>query len=219
MNYLLLGDDSFSKDKKIAEFKKKFFPQPNALHFDFETLYGLKLEAETLKKALVTLPAVATQRLIVIRQVHKLSAQNQELILDFLKKKEKYVVLILDSEEAEPTTAFLGKCAKACEVLPFSKAISQNVFDMTNAMGRRQMADALGILSNLLNSGIQPVQIMGGLVWFWGKSRVRLSPKKFKQGLEALQEADLNIKRSRLKPDNALEVVVVKLGSLLHQFS
>ena len=215
MHYLLIGDDPSVKDKKIAELKTKFLPQPNALNFDFEILHGLKLEPETLKKSLVTLPVVAAKRLIVLRQIQKLNAHNKELVLEFLNNKESYFVLVLDCDEGEISESFLGKCAKLCEVLNIQKKAEQNVFDMTNAMGRRQTADALGILSNLISSGIQPVQIVGGLIWFWGKSKERLTPVRFVKGLNALQEADLNIKRSRIRPEMALEILVVKLSSLL----
>ena len=51
---------------------------------------------------------------------------------------------------------------------------------------------------------------MGGLVWSWGKARSFARRENFQKGLVALQEADLNIKRSRLAPQQALEVLVVK---------
>jgi hypothetical protein len=41
-----------------------------------------------------------------------------------------------------------------------------------------------------------------------------MPPAKFEKGLLALGEADLNIKRSRLKPEQALELLVVKLCAL-----
>ena len=59
------------------------------------------------------------------------------------------------------------------------------------------------------------LQLMGGLVWFWGKLKQRISAEKFKKGLLHLQEADLNIKRSRIKAEYALEVLVVKLCLLI----
>ena len=82
-------------------------------------------------------------------------------------------------------------------------------------MTARNPVEALKILGNLLVEENHPLQIMGGLIWFWGKSRTRLSADQFKKGLMCLQEADLNIKRSRLKPEHTLEVLVVKLSSLI----
>lgn len=78
----------------------------------------------------------------------------------------------------------------------------------------RSPAEALKMLTQLLEEGSHPLQILGGLVWFWGKSRERLSPAQFKKGLLALQEADLNIKRSRTRPEHSLEILIVKLASL-----
>ena len=56
---------------------------------------------------------------------------------------------------------------------------------------------------------------MGALVWFWGKSQDRMPGERFRKGLLVLQEADVNIKRSRLKPEYAVEVAVIKLMRLL----
>ena len=43
----------------------------------------------------------------------------------------------------------------------------------------------------------------------------KVSGDNFKQGLFILQEADLNIKRSRLDPEHAIETAVVKLTELI----
>ncbi len=85
---------------------------------------------------------------------------------------------------------------------------------MTRVMAN-DPAQALKILNELLEEGIHPLQIMGGLLWFWGKEKFRLKGDRYNKGLLVLQEADLNIKRSRLLPEHAIEVVVVKLCSLL----
>lgn len=215
MHYLLLGDDTLAKDKKILEIKKKFFPSPEAFSFDYELLHGHKLEPDTLKKALITLPVIAPQRLILIRQVSKLTAANKQLILDFLRNKQPHAILVLDSDEGEDRDAFTSQLTKNCQVFRFGEGVKQNVFDMTKAVALRKPIEALSILANLFSQGTQPLQIMGGIVWFWGKNKGRLSKVKFRQGLLALQEADINIKRTRLKPEHALEILVVKLCSLL----
>jgi DNA polymerase III delta subunit len=51
-------------------------------------------------------------------------------------------------------------------------------------------------------------------VWYWGKEGRMLAKTKFERGLQALEEADLNIKRSRLNPEYAVEKLVVELMSL-----
>ena len=83
---------------------------------------------------------------------------------------------------------------------------------MTNALSAHDPVEACAILNNLFAQGIIRCRSWGGLIWFWGKSRPRLSAENFRKGLEALQEADLNIKRSRLKPEHGVELLVVKLA-------
>lgn len=211
MIYLLLGEDSPAKDQKIADLKRKFLSSAEALEFDYEVLDGDKLEPSTLKKALLALPAVAKKRLIVIRTAHKLNAQNKKLVLELAQSKTDHAVLILDFPQFDHKDHFTAALNPMAQTIPFQQAGKYNVFDMTRAISARHPVEAIQILSVLLSEGNHPLQIMGGLVWFWGKSKDRLSVEGFKKGLLALQEADGNIKRSRLKPEYALEVAVTKL--------
>jgi len=211
MVYLLSGEDSLAKDQKIEEIKGKSFPSEEAVKFDFEILHGAKLGSDVLKKSLVALPAIAPHRVVVIRAIQKLNPHNKELILEFIQKKEPQVVLILDDTEGDARNSFIKKLSAHVQVLRFSKGKKQNVFDMTKAMSSGNAAQALKTLHELMEEGTHPLQLMGGLIWYWGKEKNRLSSARFNKGLQQLQEADLNIKRSRLKPDEAMEVLVVSL--------
>ena len=212
MTYIFLGPDYTAKEKKITEIKEKLLPSPEAIQFDFEVLYASKLESEQLKKSLLGLPAVAKQRLVMIRECHKFNEENKELILEFTKKPGA-CVLILDSDKADADSEFIKKLGRSAKISVFGSEEVLNVFTMTRAISVGKKAEALKILSQLLSRGERPLQIMGGLVWYWKNSRRDLSLERFKKGLLALQEADLNIKRSRLKEEHALELLVVKLCS------
>lgn len=214
MTYLLLGSDGPAKDLQIAEIKKKVV-DVDTFQFDCEVLHANKLDPADLKKALLALPALAKKRLVVIRTIEKFNQQNKDIILTFLKQDQPHVDVILDSNEAELSNAFLKDVAQFAKVIQFKKEIPANVFDMTNAIAAQKTTQALKILGDLLAADIHPLQIMGGLVWFWGKSKNRVRNENFHQGLRVLQDTDLNIKRSRLKPEHALEVLVVKLSSLI----
>jgi len=216
MIYLFLGEDREAKEQKIAEIKKKCLPSNDASKLDFESLHGSKIDPPELKKSLIALPAVSCKRLILIRTVEKLNTQNKKILLDFIQSENEHAVLILDSDEASPKNSFLSKISAVAKVMRFgSGMVKKNVFDMTSAMENRDSPRALKILANLMSGGDHPLQIMGGLVWFWGKSKNRLSADQFKKGLLVLQEADLNIKRSRLKPEYAVEMAVTKLSLLI----
>ena len=215
MHYLLLGEDGLAKDQKISEIKNKILTSEDAVKFDYEVLHSPKLNPAEFKKTLLTLPALSAQRVVVMRAIDKLDPQNKILILDFLKSEPAYLVLILVCDEPQLPTAFMQSLTPFVRISNFHKGVKQNVFDMTNEISRRNPQGALSILAILLENGAHPLQIMGGLVWFWGKLRQQLAGARFKEGLNILQEADLNIKRSRLLPEYTLEVLVVKLSALV----
>ena len=56
--YLFLGADKAQKDAQIGEIKKRFLPSRESREFDYELLYGHKLDSDTFKKSLLALPAV-----------------------------------------------------------------------------------------------------------------------------------------------------------------
>lgn len=215
MIYLLIGDQVQPKDQKIEDIKKKYLSSDNSFFFDYEVLYGTKLNAADLKKSLLNLPAVISKRVVIIKTAQKLDAQNQEIILSFVKTKPSHIILIFDFDAAEETGAFYKKMQPHGEVFKFISPPKSNVFDMTRCIEQRNLVNALKVLHELFESGQHPLQIMGGVVWFWGKQKQRLSRDKFGQGLLALKEADLNIKRSRLDPEQTIEVLMTKLSGLI----
>jgi len=216
MIYLLLGEDGAAKESKIAQIKAQNLPSDDALKLDFESIDGQKCDPAQLKKALLALPAISKNRLIHIQSTEKFNDHNKKIILDFIDSDHSHVAVIFNSDAPSAKNNFLKKIAEKAEVLQFGRAqTSSNVFDMTRAMERRDPTGALKMLDSLLDEGNHPLQIMGALVWFWGKCKNRLSAESFKKGLLVLQEADLNIKRSRLNPNYCVEIVVTKLSSLI----
>ena len=137
MTYLFLGQDLTAKNTKIAEIKKKVCPSPEALKFDCETLYAQKLGPDELKKALIALPAVSKERLIIIKECHKLTAQNKELILELIRNPGP-CILLLDSEKWDKADAFVKKLSRTAKILQFKTETPLDVFSLTRliSMGK-----------------------------------------------------------------------------------
>lgn len=214
MIYFFLGHDSQAKDVQIAELKQKLFTSADAPKFDYEVLHAHKLEADTLKKALIAIPVLSKKRLIVIRQAQKLRASHKNIIFQIYKEKSNDCIVILDFDGALNDDEFSKRLNKKAKIVQFRKNIEINVFDLGRAITTRKSAEALKMVNVLLEKGDYPLQIIGGLVWSWGKSRTGMAPERFHEGLVAFRQADHNIKRSRLKADHALELLVVRLCSL-----
>jgi len=217
MIYLFLGDDLPAKDAKINEIKNKLFKDSQeALAFDFDNLDAKELGDDALKKAFLTLPAIAPHRLIILRQVHKLKSADIQVLFNFCKKPEKYCDLVLESSEStlKGDLKDLPLYAKGAVL---GKPEGPNVFDMTRMISAQRGGEALKMLDGFYREDVHPLQIMGALVWYWGKEGKACGKERFERGLKALQEADMNIKRSRLEPRYAVEKLVVELGLLLRR--
>ncbi len=214
MAYLLVGHNPQKKDEKLNGLKDKFFKDPSAAAFDYETLSAHKLDSDDLKKSLLSLPHVASVRMVVIRQCERLNEHNRELVLEVLQEKPKTLELVLDFEEVDQKSAFFSKLKPLTQILSIETEKTANVFDMTRLISARDTVGAIKMLHQLMENNAHPLQIMGGLVWYWGKERERLDARRFVQGLMVLEEGDLNIKRSKLNPEHAVEKVVVELALL-----
>jgi len=216
MIYLLVGDDRVAKDHKTEEIRSAYLTDKDARHFDYESLDGQDLDTDALKKALVSLPAIAAKRIIHIRPADKFHDGHKRIIKDFAHSGQSHAIVILDFDKLPSNSRFKSDLGKGVKYIKLSSQKEQgDVWSVTGAMERRDPAKALKALGRLIEDGSHPLQIMPGIVWFWGSLKRRLPADSYKKGLLVLQEADLNIKRSRLKPDFALELAVTKLSSLI----
>jgi DNA polymerase III delta subunit len=215
MTFLFLGNQTQTKATKIEQIKAQHLKTPEARHFDCETLYADKLDKDDLKKALVSLPAVSAKRLVIVHLIERLKSDHQRIIEEFLGQKPGATVLVLDGERTDLKNEFYARLRSHAKVMICDDADKKSAFDMTKQIERRQSSDALKTLYQLVTEGEPPVKILGALVWFWSRMRQKVSRQHFQQGLQCLQEADVNIKRSRLDPVYALEKCVVSLADLL----
>ena len=212
---LFSGPDRQAKDQHILSLKNRWLTSADALSFDFNTFYAAKLDLDAFQQSLASLPVVAQKRVIVLHNCEKLVARHQDFLKQYLAQPYSYVVLILDTDESDLKAAFFKAIASRVSVVHFGTSASKSVFDVTKAMSANQPAEALKRLKDLIDVGQHPLQLIGGILWFWKNNQLRLSADKKEKGLRLIQEADLNIKRSRMTAQQSVEVLVVKLCSLI----
>jgi len=215
MIYLIVGENSEKKEEKIQSLKKQFLQSPDSNLFDYEVFYGEKVDPQALRASLLALPILGGKRVVMVRHFTALNERCRNIVTEAAATSQDHCVLILEDEEVEAKSAFVRKLVGPVEVIDFKKEKKANVFNMTDALARRDPAGALHILDGLLADGAHPLQIMGGVVWFWRNRQGRTAQARYEKGLLFLQEADLNIKRSRLRPEYALEMLIVQLGGLV----
>ncbi|MBF0619620.1 MAG: hypothetical protein HQL19_05580 [Candidatus Omnitrophica bacterium] len=217
MHYLLLGLDADLKDRALQQLKAELFASSDMLKFDYDVLDGdgRRLRGEDLQKAFLALPVLAPQRLIHIRVAEKLSKENLELVLAFLKEGDSAAVLVLDAAEWDGTTKTRGAIQAMMKVVGAVSEAGPSTFRMMDAVTAGRASAALLMLKKILDDGTAEEWILGGMRSSWVKFKSGVSADKYKKGLLVLQEADIALKRSRYPSrENVLEVTVVKLASL-----
>lgn len=217
MIYLLTGPDRLSKDQFIQEIKNKLFKDKSAVSFDSDVFYCQKVSKTDFQESLTKLPVVAQKRLVILKNILKAKKDFQDAVLNYLSDPFEHIVLIFDEDKWDGRNAFAKKVkAKKVQTKVFGQVQEKSIFDMTNAMQSRQPDLALKHAHSMMEQGSHPLQMIGVILWFWKKQSERFSSEVTKKGLSVIQEADLNIKRSKLTPEQSLEVLIVKLCSLMN---
>jgi DNA polymerase-3 subunit delta len=88
---------------------------------------------------------------------------------------------------------------------------AQDDWAVTNAIGRRDAAEALKQLALSLDSGGVSFQILGQLAWYVREKMTAADPKRVPAAVEALLRTDLDLKSSGGDPRILLERLVIDL--------
>jgi DNA polymerase III delta subunit len=209
--YLLTGPDSPSKDSTILQIKEQFLPA-HLQDFNFDRLYASDLRLKDLQERFLTLPVKAKKRVIVIKNAQKLSPEIKKFILDYLQQPAPHLVLVLDMDTVAYKDAFVRDLARQTRTY-VNEEPRLDTFVLIRQIESRKVGLALGVLRQLLDKGERPERVLGGLRHaFENKTHNSLATRK---QLRILLTCDIDIKTGRLKPEFALEKLVVDLCALM----
>lgn len=211
MDYLFIGEDSFSKDIKLGRIKQDILPG-EVEKFNFDCLYARELDLLKLQEALLRLPVKAKKRLILIREADKLKENIKEYLIRYFKKPLAHVLLILDLSQWNRDDSFLRSISKYITTVRFKEKETLNAFRLSQEIDRRKINSSLKVLNLLLRDGERPERIMGGLRYYWQKGYLPYQEKN--RRLMLLLNCDSDIKTGKLKPGFALERLIVSLCCL-----
>lgn len=212
MLYLFIGQDSAAKDLALAKIKKEFLPQ-EVKDFNLDNLYAKDLTLKVLQERLLSLPVKAKKRLIVIRSAQNLKEDTKKFLTKYAIRPAVEIVLLLDIDQPNGHSDFINALSRHAKVVRFKEEPQLNAFSLFRQVSLKKTAAALEILNQLLKNGEKPERILGGLRYSCeNEGYLRLEPKK---SLKALIDCDIDIKTGRLKPEFALEKLVVSLCVLV----
>lgn len=207
MIYLFVGQDSLSKDIKLKEIKEQFLAK-DVEDFNQDILYARELKIKDLQKRLLSFPVNSDKRLIIIKDAQDLKQEIKEFLGKYVENPYPQIILVLDiTEKYNPRDDFIKKNLKSLKVFRFKENLSTNTFDLARNIEQKKVLLSLETLNHLLKNGEKPERILGGMRYALEYSGSFGLRKK----LKLLLDCDIDIKTGRLKPDIALEKIVVNL--------
>ena len=211
MVYLFIGEDQFSKKIKLEKIKRELFAKESEL-FNFDVLYGRELDLVKLQEVLLQLPLQAKKRIVLIKDASLLKSSIKDYLSSYIQKPPASSLLILDVEKLDKKDAFLNRALRYSQMFQFKETAAPDTFRLSREINNKAINTGLKILQQLLLRGTRPEKILGGLRYQWENSY--LNPQEKKRRLLLLLNCDINIKTGRLKPDLALERLLIHLCCL-----
>jgi DNA polymerase III delta subunit len=190
MVYLLVGQDIPAKEELLAKIKTEHLTQETA-DFNQDTLYARDTALNRLKEA------------------QNLKEESKAFLRDFVKKPAPGVVLVLDMERGAMRDEFISAIAPYAKVCAFKEEPHIDTFTLGRTIEARKIDTALRLLHQLLDKGEKPERILGGLRHSWEQNVINLPEAK--RRLKLLLNCDVDIKTGRLKPELAMEKLVISL--------
>lgn len=208
MVYLFIGQDSLSKDIKLNSLKQQLL-NIKIEQFNLDIAYCDQLSKKELQEKLLFFPAASHKRLIVLKQIEALKPDSRDFLIGYLKKPRADIILVLDAQEDNVRDSFLQQLKRYAQVSHFKETARLNTFTLARYIESAKADYALSVLNRLLADGERPERIIGGLRYNW--ERKTGSAYQRNRELRFLLECDLDIKTGRLKPNLALEKLVINL--------
>ena len=216
MVYLFLGQDSLSKDIQLRQIKEQSLAK-NVEQFNLDTIYARELDLKGLQEKFLLLPVNNPKRMIVIKDAQLLKDECRRFIIDYAKDPDNRLDLVLDVDKYELRDGFINELSRYAKTVRFREEPKVDAFVLSRAIEMKKPDQALRLLAQLLRDGERPERILGGLRFAWERS-VNY-PQEAKRRLKLLLACDIDIKTGKLKPDFALEKLVIGLcgaGKPLH---
>ncbi|MDO8525346.1 MAG: DNA polymerase III subunit delta [Candidatus Omnitrophota bacterium] len=94
--FLFIGNDSYSKEQALRKIERSLLDS-SSREFDYKVFDGANTEARDILDHVSTIPFLASKRLVVVRNFEKLSAEDVERVLIYIKNPIKSTCLVLDA--------------------------------------------------------------------------------------------------------------------------
>lgn len=207
MVYLFVGQDPEAKDARLTALRQEHLGTAND-QFNFERLLAPEISLHELQEKLLCLPVNNRRRLVYLAGVDTAKKEMKEFLSLYSAKPYAHVVLVAEARAVERKDTVLSGLARHARVERFKEYKQADTFTLARSIEAGNASGSLRTLRQLLESGEKPERILGGLRYSW--ERAQGTPQTVRR-IKQLLLADAAIKTGRLKPELALERLVVSL--------
>jgi DNA polymerase-3 subunit delta len=150
--YLILGDESFLKERIIAALVKRFLTAEGR-EFDFVTIYGDETSGSEIVENADSMPFISDYRIVIVRDFEMLKQSDQDALLPYLSSPSETTILIIASEKMDARTKLYKAFLEAGPVIqcksPYNaEALSRWIRDELRIRNIQIDNAALGYLSS-----------------------------------------------------------------------
>lgn len=209
--YFFVGEDAVSKERKLRSIKRELNITKDIEDFNYTFYEAKDLKKDLLKERLLQLPQGAKKILIFIRRLERASFSLKEFLVHYVKEPFPHSLVVLDTEEPL-SDEHLKDIAKYAFVFHFRVSKRVTPFDLARATFKKNIAEALRILTELIEQGQRETRLLSSLIFYWQKKSIYLAKKK--EIFSLFLKTDIDIKLGRIKPKLALELLLVRLCSI-----
>lgn len=213
--YLLIGQDHSSKDTLLSRIKGQYLSKKLEA-FNLDILFARDINLKGLQERLLLLPAGNGKRVVIVKEAQHLKDDAKKFLSSYCRKPLASVILVLEMAGKPAKDEFVNSISKFCRVFRSKEPLPADTFGLWRQIIQKRPDNALKMLFQLLKNGESPERILGGLRYSCFKDM--LKPQDIRQRLQLLIDCDIDIKTGRLRPDFALEKLVVGLCGFAKPF-
>ncbi|MDI6794217.1 MAG: DNA polymerase III subunit delta [bacterium] len=173
--YLFLGEEEADKVQVLRKLKDILFPDRGVLAFNYDVLNGEKQEADAIISICLTLPQMASKRLVVVKEADALSQPEKKKLLSYLKSPSSTTCLILWAKEWKTDAAHKAVSQSGLVVTfwpLFEDRVPAYVTKLCQAQGKDITSKAALLLAQLIGTSRQALAAeVEKLLLFIGKRK------------------------------------------------
>ncbi len=96
--YIFFGPETYFHDLFVSGIETKVFSDPAAKDFNFHIYYGTETSLSEILNSCLSYPMLSDKKMIVVKQFDKLSIEDKDSFLKYIKNPQPSTVLVLTSE-------------------------------------------------------------------------------------------------------------------------